>query len=137
MQHAGDAAAGSAAKAEGKAKGDKGDPVPRGEGVAVRNAALAGEDTLVAEVAGRRCAATVGLGGQQGGAGPGSGELDLWLDGEHFHFTWVVEEGAGRERLGHLGGWAEDKAPDEGQPNVQGFYLPITAYQCCCETGKV
>lgn len=123
MQHAGDAAA-----AEAKAKGDKGDPEPRGAGVAVRNAALAGGDTLVAELAGRRCAATVVLGGQQGGAGAGSGELDLWLDGEHFHFTWVVDERRGGRGGGIGAAGLRIRPQTRGSLVCTGFHLPSTVY---------
>ncbi|GIL77621.1 hypothetical protein Vretifemale_7009 [Volvox reticuliferus] len=65
-------------------------PPPPPPEVSVRNTQLVGDDTLTAEIGGRKCTAQVLMyGSGSGGAGaPVEQALDLWLDGEHYHFTW-------------------------------------------------
>ncbi|KAG2501903.1 hypothetical protein HYH03_000401 [Edaphochlamys debaryana] len=64
-------------------------PHPTAPAVSVRCATLTSADTLVAEVGGRRCTANVLMYGSGGGSGaPVEEALDLWLEGEHYHFTW-------------------------------------------------
>ncbi|GLI62959.1 hypothetical protein VaNZ11_005815 [Volvox africanus] len=65
-------------------------PTPTPPEVSVRNTQLVGEDTLTAEIGGRKCTAQVLMyGSGSGGAGvPVEQALDVWLDGDHYHFTW-------------------------------------------------
>ncbi|GLC58882.1 hypothetical protein PLESTB_001413000 [Pleodorina starrii] len=57
----------------------------------VRNARLVSDDTLTAEIGGRRCTAQVLMydSGSGGGGAPVERALDVWMDGEHYHFTWL------------------------------------------------
>ncbi|EFJ52738.1 hypothetical protein VOLCADRAFT_86022, partial [Volvox carteri f. nagariensis] len=60
--------------------------------VSVRNARLVNSDTLTAEIGGRKCTAHVLM--YDSGSGCAAGipveqALDMWLDGEHYHFTWL------------------------------------------------
>ncbi|GIL49796.1 hypothetical protein Vafri_6028 [Volvox africanus] len=65
-------------------------PTPTPPEVSVRNTQLVGEDTLTAEIGGRKCTAQVLMycSGSGGAGVPVEQALDVWLDGEHYHFTW-------------------------------------------------